>query len=593
MSTTAEVLATAVEHHQAGRFQAAEHLYRQILEQDPREINALHLLGVLCHQRGDNATAITYIRQALLFQPDYAEAYNNLGIALTEQGRLDEAVASLQQAVRLNPDHAEAQNNLGAALQQRGQPTEAIVCYGQALRLRPDFALAHNNLGNALKDQGRMAEAMACYERAAQLMPEFTDAQSNLLYTLIFCPEYDAATIYARHRAWNERHAVPLAKFIRPDDNDRSPGRRLRVGYVSANFREHAESFFTVPLLAAHDHQRFEIFCYAAVSRPDSVTARLRSHVDVWRDIERLKDEQVAELIRADQIDILVDLTLHMGPRNFLLLFARKPVPVQVCWLAYQGTTGLDTMDYRLTDPQIDPPGLDDRYYSETSIRLPVSFWCYDPMSEEPAVNALPVGEQGRVTFGCLNNFCKVNASVLRLWAQVLRAVEGSRLLLLTVDGPHRGHTLDLLRQEGIAPERIAFVANRPRAEYLKLYHHIDLGLDTFPYNGQTTTLDAVWMGIPVVTVVGRTAVARTGKSLLVNLGLPELVAQTPQQFVQIAANLVKDLPRLRRLRATLRERLRNSPLMDSSRFARDVEAAYRGMWEEYCLASGGRQPPV
>ena len=373
-----------------------------------------------------------------------------------------------------------------------------------------------------------------------------------------------------------------MARLIQPHSNDRSPDRRLRIGYVSPDFRDHAESFFTAPLLAAHDHQDFEIYCYSDVVQPDPVTTRLGSYADVWRGITGLSDDRVAELVRQDRIDILVDLTMHMA-RNRLLVFARKPAPVQACWLAYQGTTGLSTMDYRITDPHIDPPGLTDDCYAEESIRLPDAFWCYDPRDGGSEVGGLPAHGSGHITFGCLNNFCKVNASVLRLWAQVLRAVERSRLLILSGEGSHRQHTVEVLESEGVPRDRVSFVGKVPRPRYLELHHGIDIGLDTFPYTGQTTSLDAFWMGVPIVTIVGETAVSRAGRSLLVNLGLPELIAETPEQFVSIAVGLARDLPRLSELRATLRDRLRSSPLMDAPRFARNMEAAYREMWRKWC----------
>jgi predicted O-linked N-acetylglucosamine transferase (SPINDLY family) len=296
-----------------------------------------------------------------------------------------------------------------------------------------------------------------------------------------------------------------------------------------------------------------------------------------------MSDERVAERIRNDKIDILVDLTMHMG-KGRPLLFARKPAPVQVCWLAYQGTTGLSTMDYRLTDPHLDPPGMFDRFYSEESIRLPRSFWCYDPLTSEPRVNALPALDNDYVTFGCLNSFGKVSEEVLRLWARVMRGVDRSRLIILAGEGSHRARTINFLGREGIAPERITFQSFLPRPDYLQLYHDIDIGLDTFPYNGQTTTLDAIWMGVPVVTIIGNTsAAARAGASLLWNLGTPELVADSPDQFVSIAVELAKNRKRLGEYRASLRERLERSPLMDAPKFARDVEAAYRAMWQRWC----------
>jgi predicted O-linked N-acetylglucosamine transferase (SPINDLY family) len=336
------------------------------------------------------------------------------------------------------------------------------------------------------------------------------------------------------------------------------------------------------PLFSAHGHEKFQIFCYSDVITPDKITAMLRSYSDVWHETFGMSDERLADLIRHDQIDILVDLTMHMaGARP--LLFARKPAPVQVCWLAYQGTTGLTTMDYRLTDPYLDPPGMFDRYYSEESFRLPDSFWCYDPLTSEPSVNELPALNNGYVTFGCLNSFNKVTDDVLRLWACALRAVDGSRLIVLAGQGSHRERTIDFLRREGIAPERVTFQSFVPRPDYLRLYHHIDIGLDTFPYNGQTTTLDAAWMGVPVVTIVGRTSAARAGASLLWNLGTPELVADSPDQFVSTAVALAQDSKRLNSYRTSLRQQLQKSPLMDAPRFTRNVEIAFRTMWQRWC----------
>jgi predicted O-linked N-acetylglucosamine transferase (SPINDLY family) len=292
---------------------------------------------------------------------------------------------------------------------------------------------------------------------------------------------------------------------------------------------------------------------------------------------------QLTDCVREDRIDILVDLTLHMA-HNRLLLFARKPAPVQVTWLGYPGTTGLETMDYRLTDPYLDPPDQTEQFYSERSIRLPHTFWCYQPHMLEgedlPEVNPLPALTAGAVTFGCLNNFCKVNPSLLELWGKVLQAVPGSRLLLLAPSGSRRQWVKKILG------DRVDFVDHCPRQAYLDLYHRIDLGLDTLPYNGHTTSLDSLWMGVPVVTSIGKTVVGRAGWSQLSNLGLPELAAKTEEEFVSITAGLAKDLPRLAELRKTLRPRMTASPLMDAERFARDIESAYRQMWQEWC----GRQ---
>jgi predicted O-linked N-acetylglucosamine transferase (SPINDLY family) len=582
MATISEALAIAIRHHQAGRLAAAEQIYRRILQAEPNHAHAWHLLGVLASQAGRHEVAVEYIQRAIGLNATEAVFHNNLGGAYRALRRPAEAVACCRRALKLNPDFADAHNNLGNALKEQGKPDQAVACCRRALELKPDFAEAHVNLANALKDQGKLDEAVVCCRRALELKPDYAQAHSNLVYTQLFCPGYDARTLYEELRRWNRQHAEPLRKFIEPHLNDRTPGRRLRVGYVSPDFRSHPESFFTVPLLSAHDHQKFEIFCYADVVCPDGITARLRGYADAWRNITGLADEQAAQVVRQDGIDILVDLTMHMA-RSRLLVFARKPAPVQVCWLAYQGTTGLSTVDYRLTDPHVDPPGLYDGCYAEESVRLPDAFWCYDPLAGEPAVNALPALDEGRITFGSFNNFSKVNASVLRLWARVLKAVDRSRLMLLAAEGSHRQGTLDLLEQEDVEPDRVTFAAPRPRPQYLELYHGIDIGLDTFPYTGQTTSLDAFWMGVPLITLVGQTAVARAGMSLLRNLDLPELIARTPEQFVNIAVELASDLPRLANLRATLRDRLQRSPLMDAPRFARNVEAAYRDMWRRWC----------
>ncbi len=561
----------------------AEDCLRRVLQLNPELAGAHNNLGNLLGNMGRLDEAVACFQCALELEPGYAQAHSNLGLVYWKAGRLDEAEASLRRALRLNPGLAEAHNNLGNVLRERGVLDEAVESYLRSLNCRPDYAEAHNNLGISFREQGRLADALASYRRAIDLDPTFAAAHSNLLYALIFSPDHEPRAILEEHRLWSRRHAEPVGASIEPHTNNRNPDRRLRVGYVSPDFREHAESFFTVPLLSAHDHQNFEIFCYADVNRPDGITARIRSCADVWRETVGLNDVQIARLVREDHIDILVDLTMHMG-QNRLLVFARKPAPLQVCWLAYQGTTGLSSIDYRLTDHYIDPPGLHEHDYTEASFRLPDAFWCYDPLASGPAVNSLPALACGQVTFGCLNNFCKVNERVLALWARVLRAVDRSSLVLLAPEGSARQRTAEMLERAGLDRARVTFVGRQPRASYLELYHRIDIGLDTFPYTGQTTSLDAFWMGVPVVNLIGNTAPARAGLALLSTLGLPELAADTPEQFVSIAVAIATDLPRLASLRKTLRQRLKASPLMDPPRFARGVEGAYREMWRRWCL---------
>jgi protein O-GlcNAc transferase len=556
--------------------------FRQALRARPDFAVAHSNLGNALREQGELDAAVASFREALRFRPDFAVAYNNLGSALQQQGHLEEAEVCLRQALRLKPDNAEVAYNLGILLWKLERVEEATACNQLAVRLKPDYAEAHVNLGNGLMDRGQLDDAIAAYRTALQLKPDAAHIHSNLVRILHYHPGYDLQAIREEYRRWNARHAESLKKDLQPHPNLPDPQRRLRVGYVSPDFRDHVDSFFTVPLLSNHDHRQFEIFCYAQVAHPDTLTERLRGYADVWRNIVGLSDPQTADLVRRDQIDILVDLKMHTAD-NRLLVFARKPAPVQVTWLGYPGTTGLSTIDYRLTDPYLDPPGLFDAFYAEESVRLPDTFWCYDPLTDQPSINALPALEFGAVTFGCLNNLCKINDGCLALWAQVLRAVPRSRLLLQAPRGPARDNVLARLHREGTAAARVVFADKRPRPEYLKLYHQIDLALDPLPYNGHTTSLDAFWMGVPTVTLVGKTVVGRAGWSQLCNLDLKELAAETPEQFVALAAELAGDLHRLQELRGTLRQRMLKSPLMDASRFTSHVEQAYRQMWSRWC----------
>jgi predicted O-linked N-acetylglucosamine transferase (SPINDLY family) len=575
----------AAQYHRAGQLKEAEQLYRQVLARQPAHIDAIHNLGLIAHQTGRNDVAVDLIRRAIALRPDDAEAYNNLGIALRDMGQVDEAIAAYRRGIALQPDLPESHSNLGNILNDIGQTDEAIAAYRQAISLRPNYAEAHHNLGNVLRDQGQLDEAIHAYRQANLFAPQNGEFHSKLVFTLNYHPAYTAPAIAAELTRWNQQHAEPLRKFVLPHGNDRNPDRLLKIGYVSPDFREHSNALFTVPLLEHHDHQNFQIVCYAEVPNPDDMTARIKGSADLWRSTVGLSDDQVAAQIRQDQIDILVDLTMHM-PGNRLLVFARKPAPVQVTWLAYPASTGLGSIDYRLSDPYLDPPGMDESVYSERTLRLPDTFWCYEPLEgRDIPVNSLPATQAGFITFACLNNFWKVTDEVLALWSQVLGQIPNSRLLLLAPPGKSRQYNFDRLIQQGINPARVEFIPRRPRREYLQLYHRIDIGLDSFPYNGHTTSLDSFWMGVPVVTWVGERAVSRAGWCQLSNLGLAELAAQSPGQFVRLAVELAGDWPRLEELRGTLRQRMEQSPLMDAPQFARNIEAAYRQMWHDWCAA--------
>jgi predicted O-linked N-acetylglucosamine transferase (SPINDLY family) len=616
MMTVQQAFDLALQHHQAGRLAEAEALYRQILAVEPGHAEALHLLGVIAQQVGRNDLAVELIRQAIVLRPNFSAAHSNLGVALRNEGRLDEAMAACRQALALEPDSPDACNNLGNALvdserideaiasfrraillrpnfpeahfnlgntlRASGQLDAAIASYREAIALKPDYPTACNNLGDALKQIGRLDEAITAYRKAVALRLQYSDTQSNLLFALNYHPGLDPATVYEEHVRWNHQHAEPLRRFIQGHRNERSPKRRLRIGYVSPDFREHSVGRFLLPLLAQHDHEHFEIFCYAQVPAPDDMTRKIQAHGEHWQSLTGLADGPAAELIRQDQIDILVDLSGHTSHHR-LLVFAHKPAPVQVTFLGYPNTTGLATIDYRLTDAYADPPGLTEPYHSEQLFRLPQCAWCYQPAASPP----VRPREEGPITFGCFNNFAKVTEPMLLLWSRILHLVPGSRMLLKAGafgSAKTQQRVREFLGAAGIDPERLELRGYEPdRDDHLALYRRLDVALDTFPYHGTKTTCEALWMGVPVVTLAGKTHASRVGVSLLTNIGLPELIARSPEEYVRLAAELAGDPPRLSHLRNTLRQRMEASPLMDAPRFARDIEAAYRAMWRKWC----------
>jgi predicted O-linked N-acetylglucosamine transferase (SPINDLY family) len=572
-----------------GRLEEAAAAARQAVRLRPDYVKAHNQLGVVLLEQRRPADAAAAFREALRLDPCFAEAQSNLGLALRELGRFDEAVACCRQSLRLRPDFAEAHNNLGNALAEAGRVSEATAAYRRALQLKPGSAEAENNLGTCFERQGKLDEAIACYRRALERKPDYLAAHDNLLIALQYHQDADPVALLAEHRRWAVRHAEKLSAAARPPDNDPDPDRRLRVGYVSPDFRQHPIPFFIEPVLAAHDRDRFTIACYVDLVRPDAVTERLRRHADEWHDITGLSDEQVADQIRRDRVEILVDLAVH-APRNRLLVFARKPAPVQVSYLGYANTTGLTAMDYRLTDAHVDPPGLTEAYQPEELLRLPETFCCYRPPAEAPPVNELPALTTGRVTFASLNRLAKLNPAVLDLWARILAAVPGSRLMLQANGLGDPGTQEHLLREfvrRGIGPGRVLMLEWGSFVDYLVNLGRADVGLDTFPFNGHTTSCHCLWMGVPFVTLAGRLPVARVGVSLLSNLGLSDLIAETPDAYLATAVRLAGDLDRLRQLRAGLRERMSASPLLDARTFTRRLEEAYRLMWRHSC----GRHP--
>jgi protein O-GlcNAc transferase len=509
-------------------------------------VRAWLTLAAVHRSLGRRADAVSCCRRALGYAPRSIATLLRLAEVLFEEGLTDEASVRLRQVLEIDPGHKEALARLLEVLESSCRLEEAVALLRQCLTVANVPSL-----------------------------------RSLLVLTLPYLPGYDDAAILREATAWDREHAAPLSHNAKPSTNDRSPERRLRVGYVAPYFRDHAHKFFLHPLLSNHDRRSFEFFFYSDVAQPDAETEHLRAFADGWRDTVGLDDDAMADLVRADRIDILVDLAMHTQ-NGRLLAFARKPAPIQLCWLAYPGTTGLSTMDYRVSDPHLDPPEADRSVYAEQTLLLPDSFWCYSPRTSGPNPTPLPALTEGRITFGCLNNFCKVNAGVLETWAEVLNAVERSVLVLLAPPGDVRRRASSLFAERGVDTARVRFVHRRPRDQYLTSYGSIDVCLDTFPCNGHTTSMDALWMGVPVVTLAGDTVMGRAGVCLAMNLGLPELIARTPRDYVRVAVELTSDLPRLGALRAGLRPRMERSPLMDGPRFAKNMESLYRRVWRQY-----------
>jgi predicted O-linked N-acetylglucosamine transferase (SPINDLY family) len=517
-----------------------------------------------------------------LYRVVLSDLHNRLGIVCGQQRKLQDAADSLREAVRLRPDLAAPYSNLGNVLRLQGKLDDAVAQYQQALRLEPRLADAHNNLGLTLMRLGLLDEALGCFRSALAINPHYQTAQSNLLLCLNYLPRIDPEAVFAEHVRWGKAHAAPMA----PSETDRNPDRRLRVGYVSPDFSGHVVAHFLLPILENHDPKEVEVHCYAQVYDPDAVTTRFQSLAAVWRPITAMDDARAAEQIRADRIDILVDLAGHTAD-NRLGIFARKPAPVQASYLGYPNTTGLPTVDYRITDAVADPLGGEVRS-TEELVRLPGPFCCYQASVETPPVAPPPARRSGRVTFGSTNDLAKLNPDVLELWCEVLKAVPSGQLLIVR-------HTLSESRKEalrrhfgarGIDDARVLFRTELPAGRsHLSVYDDIDILLDVFPWNGHVTTCQAVWMGVPVISVRGHTHAGRLSASVLSRVGLEDWIASNFEHYVEEAVRRAADLDFLARLRSELRPRMQASSLCDGRSFTRNLEAAYRTMWRRWCDA--------
>jgi predicted O-linked N-acetylglucosamine transferase (SPINDLY family) len=646
----------AMELHRQGKLVEAENLYRQLQQHFPAATDLIHLIGLIEVDTGRKEQGFANLRRVIALQPEVPHYHANLGARLLEQREAEEAVACLRRAIELQPDGASHHYNLGNALLQLQRWPEALATYRRSLGLQPDNQPCELQLGLALHSAGQVQESIAHYRdmlrrrpadlsaatnlgamlqadcdldgaaeafehalriepdnsiplnnlavihkelgeagpairllrRCVGLQPDSKEIRSNLILTMHYDPATTDGEIAEQHQEWNRRHVSAKT----PCSDPPVPGRRLRIGFVSPDFRDHVVGRALLPSLTRHDRSQFEIFCYAG-AHPDAFGQQFREHADGWRETTGWPADLFADRIREDRIDILVDLSLHTSD-NRLDVFALKPAPLQVSWLGYPESSGLSTMDYRLTDAHLEPPaGNRIADANEKPWMIPDCWTCYEPPAGFPEVNALPSGNGRPFTFGSFNNSCKINDQVLAAWARILRARPDARLLLLAKQGSHRRRFTEALTKLGVAPEQLCFADYLPAAPglsqgaLLARYHEIDLALDTFPYGGMTTTLDALWMGVPVVSLVDRRNLGRAGLSILSNVDLADFAVPSVDTYVDLAIKAAQDKPALATLRSGLRDRMRRSPLLDAQGFTRKVETAFQGMWLEWCKRQG------
>ncbi|MFM2094864.1 MAG: hypothetical protein RIS70_1988 [Planctomycetota bacterium] len=544
----------------------------------PVQFETLFNMAEVCRRLGMFARAEELLLEALRLRPDSPEALNELGMLKYTQQKLDDAATCFERILTQHPQHTDALNNLGIITQCRGRVREAMALYDRAIAARPDFAEAYNQKAMAYRDLAQVPEALACYQKALELKPEFHLARNAYVYLLNYDPSVSKQTLFEEHARWATLcgQVTPLPA---PTPN-LDPDRPLRIGYVSPDFRSHAVARYIEPVLELHDRARFQITCYAEVAREDAVTQRLRGLPVAWRSTCGIADSEVAATIRADQIDLLIDLAGHTA-NNRLRVFAYRPAPVQISYLGYPSTTGLPAIDYYLTDPLLTP--IEEQHYFVEELIPLKRVCCFKPPNSAPPVAGLPAERSGHLTFGSLHRPEKLSRATLDLWAEVLRATPNSRLIVFWANMPE--HVRERLTRElvsrGIDADRLEIRNQCGPDGHLPVYHEIDIGLDVIPWNGATTTLEALWMGVVVLGLSGDRALSRGTESILRHLGLPELVAPSQESYVRLASTIAADWPRLAQLRQSMRNRMQ-STWADATGFIENLEAIYRGLWQRY-----------
>jgi predicted O-linked N-acetylglucosamine transferase (SPINDLY family) len=585
-----------------GRLNDAVAIYRQAIQIAPNDPTAALALSSALISSGRLDEALGQLQRLSQIQPNNPDIYNLMGNALMMKGEPIQAIQAYRRSVAVMPTFAGGHSNLGNALQQTGSTEEALIYCQNALKYDPNLADAHNNMGNTLKDLARLDEACVHYRKAVALKPDTTIFFTNLVYAMWFRQACDPAEILAESRLGAKIHADPLTPRPAYFTNDRTPGKRIRIGYVSGDFRAHPVGRFMAPLITNHNKANVEVLLFSNVAKPDFLTHRIYAGADKIIQTNAMNDAAIAEAVKREGVDVLVDLSLHMAGTR-LPLFARKPAPLNFTYLAYCATSGIDAMDYCVTDVNLDPitepipegeAGPTSPWHSERLLHLKQCYWCYPPPDEAPPFNASPAERNGFVTFGSFNSFTKLNPGVIDLWATLMRSLPTSRMYLVVPGGIARQTDVaNAFRQRGVDPGRLRMGGITSVPDYFKIYLDTDIALDPFPYCGGTTTMDALWMGLPVVTMAGRWATARAGVTILKNVGIPQWISNGPEQYLEIARSIAGDIPALAQWRRTLRAQMAASPLMDGKRFAADYEEAVRRAWDVWCVKGGKTSMPA
>jgi len=614
--TITKLFDQAYANHQEGNLDHAKELYQKVLDLNPAHAESLHLLGVIARQQGDPQLGRQFIKKAIAIRPDIHFFYNNMGLSLYDSKQFLEAIIYFKKAIRLKPDYADAYQNLAMTYRELGQINDARLCFENALSIQKTATIYNNygialkgwgeykhainhyqnaikrapedyhiyyNLGIALMEMGQVHDAIPYFKKAITIAPSFYKACSNYLFSLNY-HEFDQSFVATEHHRVVEsfqlsghKQKKPIPKRSCIQAFKRPP---IRIGYISPDFRKHPVASFIEPILAHHNQTDFFITCYADVNQPDSITHLLKQYPQCWRDISRFSDNQVIQTIQQDKIDILVDLAGHTA-NNRLLVFAQKPAPIQVSYLGYPNTTGLSTIDYRFTDIIADPVGKGDSFYSETLVRLPGCFLCYNPPKHFPNTDSYrDIDPTWPLTIGSFNTLAKITPFLIRIWSQILHHMPGSKILLKGkgfIDGQVKHNYWEQFNKQGIDSDRVELIGNiQCFYDHLHAYQYIDIALDTFPYNGTTTTCESLFMGVPVVTLTGEAHASRVGASLLSNLQLDEFMTYSPDEYIQTVVQLAQDNELRRMLRKQLRSLVMSSILCNGKQLTAHIESMYR-----------------